>query len=320
MSTAAGTRPRLPELPLAEWEDTKNTLHLWLQIVGKVRLAATPSRNHWWNAPLYVDVHGLTTRLMYAENGVTFEIRFDFIDHRLAIEASGGEVEAFDLEDGLSVAGFDRKLHSALRVLGIDAAIQETPYRLPSTTPFPSDEGHASYDSGAVERFWRIFEWTDRVFEEFAGWYCGKTSPVHLFWHGLDLAVTRFNGQRAPDMPNASPVDREAYSHEVISFGFWMGDEKVREPTYYSYTAPEPEGLRRQPLRPSEAFWADPGRSPAAMLPYEAVRSARDPRRTLLSFLESAYQAGALTAGWSREELASSWCPSDRELRKLLAQ
>jgi Family of unknown function (DUF5996) len=318
MSTVAVTRPSLPKLALDEWEDTKHTLHLWLQIVGKVRLASTAPRNHWWHAPLYVDVRGLTTRRMHAESGVAFEIRFDFIDHRLVVATNGGQFEAFELVDGLSVAEFDDKLHAALRRLGTDVTIRESPHLLATTTPFPEDVEHAAYDRDAVERFWRILEWSDGVFEEFAGWYWGKTSPVHLFWHGLDLAVTRFNGNRAPAMPNASPINREAYSHELIAFGFWAGDEKVKEATYYSYTSPEPVGLRQQPLRPREAFWADEGRNPAALLPYDAVRSAGNPREALLAFLESGYQAGVTTAGWDRDELASSWCPSQTELTALL--
>ena len=253
MSTVAETRPSLPQLALEEWEDTKNTLHLWLQIVGKMRLASTAPRNHWWNAPLYVDVRGLTTRRMRAANGAVFEIRFDFVDHHLVIATNGGQVETFDLVDGLSVAEFDEKLHGALHRLGIAVTITETPYRLPTETPFPEDGEHAAYDRDAVERFWRILEWSDGVLEEFAGWYCGKTSPVHLFWHGLDLAVTRFNGRRAPVMPNFKAVDRETYTHEVISFGFWFGDDKVREATYtrtHSRSPPACASSRCVPAKP----------------------------------------------------------------------
>ncbi len=298
----------LPELPLPEWEDTKRTLHLWAQIVGKIRMASTAPRNHWWHVPLYVDVRGLTTRRMHT-NGLTFQIDFDFVDHRLVARTSGGRVESFDLVDGLSVADFDERLHVTLGQLGVDVAIQETPFGVPMATPFPEDREHASYDPGAVERFWRILDWSDAVFEEFAGWYCGKTSPVHLFWHSLDLAVTRFGGRRAPAMPSADRVTQEAYSHEVISFGFWAGDDKVREPTYYSYTAPEPDGLRERPLRPEEAAWAEQGQSSLAVLPYDAVRTSDDPRATLLDFLESAYEAGAGAAGWDQAAFASSWCP-----------
>ena len=318
MSTTRARR-ELPELPLTGWEETKNTLHLWAQIVGKVRMASTAPRNHWWHATLYVDVRGLTTRRMQARGGVAFEIDFDFVEHRLVVTTNRGEVESFELADGLSVAAFDKQLHATLAGLGIDVAIREQPYRVPTTTAFPDDQEHASYDRDAVERFWHVLEWTDEVLEEFAGWFCGKSSPVHLFWHSFDLALTRFSGERAPALPDANPVDEETYSHEVISFGFWAGDANVREPTYYSYTAPEPAGLRQQPLHPTEASWTEYGNGSLALLPYDAVRSAPDPRAALLAFLESAYRAGAGLSGWDQAALDSSWCPSPPELSNLLA-
>jgi hypothetical protein len=296
----------LPPLPLAEWEATKTTLHLWAQIVGKIRMASTAPLNHWWNVPLYLDVRGLTTRRMHAPSGITFEIVFDFVDHRLVAATNGGAVESFELADGLSVAEFDERVHAILTGLDIEVAIVESPFGVPMTTPFPNDREHASYDRDAVQRFWRILDWSDSVFQEFAGWYCGKTSPVHLFWHSFDLALTRFGGSRAAPRPQADPVTQEAYSHELVSFGFWAGDENVREPTYYAYAAPEPAGLRERPLRPEQAFWSEQG---LALLRYEAVRAAADPRTVLLSFLESAYQAGAGAAGWDTVELASSYCP-----------
>ncbi len=308
----------LPELPLRSWEKTKDTLHLWTQIVGKVRMASTTPRNHWWHVTLYVDVRGLTTRRMHSSSGVTFRIDFDFVDHRLVVATNRGEVESFELVDGLSVAEFDEKLHATLATMGIDVAIREEPFRVPTRTPFPEDREHASYDRDAVERFWHILEWTDQVLEEFAGWYCGKTSPVHFFWHGFDLALTRFGGARAPTLPEADAVNREAYSHDVVSFGFWAGDATVREPTYYSYTAPEPADLRQQPLRPGEASWSEYGGGSLALLPYVAVRAASDPRAALLAFLESAYRAGAGLSGWDQAELESSWCPEPPELSKLL--
>jgi uncharacterized protein DUF5996 len=304
----------LPSLPLEEWEPTKTTLHLWIQIVGKIRLASSPPRNHWWHVPLYVDVRGLTTRRLRGANGVGFEIDFDFIDHKLLVETDRGVEDGFDLVDGLSVAQFDQRLHELLRRQGVDVAIRESPFGVPMTTPFPADREHASYDRDAVERFWRILEWTEEVFEEFSGWFCGKTSPVHLFWHSLDLAVTRFGGPRAQPLSEADPVTQEAYSHQLVSFGFWAGDQNVREPSYYSYAAPEPPGLRDRPLRPDEAFWADQGAGSLARLPYEAVRTAADPRSTLLAFLESAYEAGADALGWDREGLESSWCPDPLRL------
>jgi hypothetical protein len=297
----------LPPLPLEQWEPTKDTLHLWIQIVGKVKMASLPPKNHWWHVPLYVGVRGLTTRVLHSADGTAFEIQLDFVDHRLVVETAGA-TRSFELVDGLSVADFDARLHAALGEL--DVKILEQPYGLPTmTTPFREDSEHASYDADAVERFWRVLDWSAGVLEEFSGWYCGKQSPVHLFWHGLDLAVTRFSGRRAPAMPDADHVTQEAYTHEVVSFGFWAGDQNVREPTYYSYTLPEPPGLRDRQLSPAEAFWADQGTGSLARLPYEVVRTADDPRQTLLEFLESAYEAGADAAGWDRAGLMSSWCP-----------
>jgi hypothetical protein len=297
----------LPPLPYPEWEQTKETLHLWAQIVGKVKLASSPPKNHWWHVPLYLDVHGLTTRLLQGQDGTPFEVRFDFADHRLVVETASAE-ESFALADGLSVARFDEQLHAALARLGLDVAIVEQPFGVPMTTPFPEDTEHASYDAEAVERFWHVLSWSAGALEEFAGWFCGKQSPVHLFWHSFDLALTRFSGRRAPPLNEADPVTREAYTHEVVSFGFWAGDRQVCEPTYYSYTAPEPPGLTDQVLSPEAARWAGSGTGSLARLSYEAVRTAPEPRATLLEFLQSAYEAGATAAGWSRDELVSSWC------------
>ena len=318
MSVAIGSRPELPVLRLEEWEPTKDTLHLWAQIVGKIRMASSAPRNHWWHVTLYVDVRGLTTRRMHAPGGVTFQIDFDFVDHRLVVRTNRGRVESFPLVDGLSVAAFDKELHGALRRLGIDVAIREVPFGVPTPTPFPADAEHASYDAGAVERFWRILDWTDTVLEEFAGWYCGKTSPAQIFWHSFDLALTRFNGRTAPGASDLDPVNRETYSHDVVSFGFWAGDALVREATYYAYAAPEPPDLRAQTLRPEKARWTDQGTGSLALLSYESVRTAADPRTTLLAFLESAYRAGSQGTGWNRDELTSSWCPDPAALAALL--
>jgi hypothetical protein len=298
----------LPELALEPWEPTKDTLHLWLQIVGKVRLASTPSWNHWWNAPLYVDTRGLTTRRLRSD-GCDFDVSFDFIAHELVVRTSRGEVKSSPLEDGLSVAAFYERLFALLAELGIQVEIRAEPYGMSVTTPFAEDTEHASYDREAVERVWQALRFTDWTLQEFAGWFCGKSSPVHLFWHGFDLAVTRFSGRRAPENPNADPVSREAYTHEVISFGFWFGDQKVRMPAFYSYTAPEPADLAEQPLRPEAATWQPSGSSHLALLPYEEVRSSPDPREVLLHFFQSAYDAGAATAGWDADGLRSSWCP-----------
>jgi hypothetical protein len=305
----------LPELHLADWRPTKDTLHLYSQIVGKIRLATTPPRNHWWNVPLYVDVRGLTTRRLHHRH-TTFEITFDFVDHALVVRTADGRTESFELGSGLPVADFDARLHAILGQLGIDVDIREEPFGVPMSTPFAQDVEHGSWDREAIERFGRILDWSDSVFEEFSGWFNGKTSPVHLFWHSLDLAVTRFSGR--PGVPTeADPVTREAYTHEVISFGFWPGDDTVGDAAYYSYTAPEPEGMRDQPL--SAGGWIESGSGSLAVLPYEAVRSAHDPRTTLLAFCQSAYEAGARLAGWDTANFESTWCPTPNQLQQLHA-
>ena len=303
----------LPELELAQWQPTRTTLHLWAQIVGKMRLALMPPRNHWWHVPLYVDVRGLTTRRMQTPAGMTFQIDFDFVDHRLCVRTATGNDTSFPLHDGLSVAEFDHELHRLLAGSNLDVTIKEEPFGVPMTTPFPEDRDHSAYDPDAVVRFWRILDWTDSVFDEFSGWFCGKTSPVHLFWHSLDLAFSRYVGRSAPVGPGSDEVTREAYSHEVIAFGFWAGDDQVAEPTYYSYTSPEPAGLRARGLQPEQAHWAERGSGSLALLPYDAVRSASDPRARLLAFLESAYTAGAEAADWPIEKLRSSWHPSEQQ-------
>jgi len=279
-----------------------------------VKLAASAPRNHWWNVPLYLDVRGLTTRRLH-HGHVTFQVDFDFVDHRLVVRTNAGQQGSFGLRDGLSVASFDRHLHQLLDQLGVDVPIREDPYGVAMTTPFPNDTEHAAYDPEYVRRFWQILDWVDTVLEEFSGWYCGKQSPVHLFWHSFDLAVTRFSGRRAPTRNGADPVTREAYSHELISFGFWAGDDNTREPAFYSYAAPEPPGLPDQQLQPAGAAWLQAPNGSLALLGYDQVRIAQDPRIALLAFLQSAYDAGVRTAGWDREELTSSFCPSPAELQ-----
>jgi hypothetical protein len=306
---------QLPGLRLADWRATKDTLHLFCQVVGKVRLASTAPRNHWWNVPLYVDVRGFTTRRMHRD-AVTFQIDFDFVDHALVARTMDGEAVSFPLRDGLSVAEFLRRLYAALEELGVDVRIREEPFGLPLTTPFPEDSEHASWDREYVERFWRVLDWTDRALEDFSGWFRGKTSPVHLFWHSLDLAVARYSGRAAPPR-QADSVTREAYSDEVIAFGFWAGDDNG-DAAFYSYTAPEPDGLLEQPL--TGGSWIDVGNGALAVLPYESVRTAAEPRTALLAFLQSAYEAGARTAGWDTSDLQSTWCPTSDELRELRAR
>jgi hypothetical protein len=305
----------LPELHLVDWRPTKDTLHLYCQIVGKVRLATTPPRNQWWNVPLYVDVRGLTTRRLH-EGDTTFQIDFDFVDHALIVRTHDGRTRSFELGDGVPVADFDARLHETLRELGVDVAIKEQPFGLPITTPFPEDREHASWDRSAIERFSQILDWTDGVFEEFSGWFGGKTSPVHLFWHSFDLAVTRFSGRPAPAI-TADAVTREAYSQEVISFGFWAGDDNVPDSSYYAYAAPEPDGLRDEPLPVGD--WVDSGSGSLAIVPYDLVRTARDPHETLLAFMQGAYEAGARLAGWDTSGFASHWCPTPSQLHELKA-
>jgi Family of unknown function (DUF5996) len=305
----------LPELHLSDWRATKDTLHLYSQILGKIRMSTTAPRNHWWNVALYVDVRALSTRRLH-HHGTSFEIALDFVDHALVIQTSDGRTASFELGGGVPVADFDTRVHALLAELGIDVDIKEEPFGVPMTTPFPKDTEHASWDREAIERFGRILDWSDSVFEEFSGWFCGKTSPVHLFWHGLDLAVTRFSGR--PGVPlDADQVTQEAYSQELISFGFWAGDDNVGDATYYSYTSPEPDGIRDQPLPVGE--WIEFGAGSLAVLPYDDVRTARDPRRTLLAFLQGAYEAGANLAGWDAGSLESSWCPSPQQLEELRA-
>jgi len=281
-------------------------------VVGKLRLATTPLRNQWWNVPLYVDVRGLTTRRM-RHRGVSFGIDFDFLDHELRVRTDRGDVKTLPLRDGLSVAQFHDGLVAMLADVGVELAIRAEPFGVPMTTPFADDHEHAAYDADAVERWWRIAAWSDWVLEGFAAWFCGKTSPVHLFWHSFDLALTRFSGRRAPPLPDADPVTREAYGEEVISFGFWAGDDQMTEPAYYSYTAPEPAALTHHPLAPEQARWVEAGPGHLAVLRYDDVRAAAAPHEALLRFLQSAYDAGTAAAGWDADALRSSWCPGPGE-------
>jgi hypothetical protein len=284
----------LPELRLEDWRETKDTLHLYSQVVGKVRLATTVPRNHWWNVTLYVDVHGLTTRRLH-QNGTTFQIEFDFLDHLLKVSTMDGARDSFALEDGLAVADFDAQLHRALHALGVDVEIREEPFGVPMTTPFPEDREHAAWDRDYVERFWKVLDWTDRVLEEFSGRFDGKTSPVHLFWHSLDLAMARFSGRPGPPI-EADSVSREAYSAELIAFGFWAGDDNFPYPAYYSYASPAPDDIRERELPAGE--WKPSGAGSLAVLPYDSVRTAADPRAELLAFFQGAYDVCVEACGW----------------------
>ena len=306
MSATAPGATALPPLPFKPWEPTKDTLHLWAQMVGKTRLALMPMRNHWWNVTLYPSARGLTTRRMPAA-AHNLELEIDLVEHRLSARTTDAEA-GFELHDGLSVAEFHRGLTDALAGVGVRADIRAEPFGVATTTPFSADREHASYDPDAVSRFLRVLQWSADVLEEFAGWYCGKASPVHLFWHSFDLATSRFSGHRAP-APATDPVNAEAYSHEIISFGFWAGDQNHPYPAYYSYTSPEPAGYTDQPLRPAAAQWSPQPNGALAILPYDDVRASDDPRSELLDFLQSAFEAGASLAGWDLLDTATQWCP-----------
>jgi hypothetical protein len=291
--------PNLPPLPYAEWKETCTTLHMWTQIVGKVRLALAPLENHWWNVTLYVTSRGLTTSLM-PERDRGLQVDFDFIDHVLVLRTTDGAARYVPLF-ARSVAEFHAEVMSVLDALGAKVPIWPMPVELDDPIPFAADKGHASYDPEFVARWWRIMLWSDAVLREFRTRFIGKCSPVHFFWGSFDLAVTRFSGRRAPDDPNLGSIEREAYSHEVISAGFWPGSAESPQAAYYSYTSPAPAGLERAQVRPSGVLRQTA--LPQFVLPYEIVRTADSPRATLLDFLQSTYEAGARLAHWDRTAL-----------------
>lgn len=292
---------RLPDLPLEDWADTKDTLHLLCQIVGKVRMALHPKQNHWWHVPLYVSARGLTTRAIPWRGG-NIEIAFDFCDNTLNVTFDDGTMESYTLGTG-PVCDFNDRLFGVLKRHGVEVAILGEPYDHKSTIPFAEDTEHAAWDLDAVRRYWRILSWTEGVMKSFAGRFIGKQTPPHLFWHSFDLALTRFSGRAAPPMTGGTKADREAYSHEVVSFGFWPGDDKLPEPAYYSYTYPEPPGLADSSVDPDSAFWNVADGNAMAILKYADLRTAADPRGDLLAFFESAYQAGASRADWQLDAL-----------------
>ncbi len=287
-----------PELPFESWKDTYATLHMWTQIVGKVRLALAPHVNHWWQVPLYVNSCGLTSSAIpYAER--TFEVQFDFAEHQLTIMVSDGKTKSMPLRPQ-SVATFYAEFMSALRSLGIEIRIWPMPVEIPDPVRFDRDEQHASYDRIYVERFWKILVLVDGVLKKFRSGFIGKHSPVHFFWGSFDLASTRFSGRRAPERPGADPITREAYSHEVISAGFWPGGGEVKGAAFYAYAAPEPDGFKTAAVRPAKAFYSPLGEF---LLMYDDVRQSANPEQALLEFLQSTYEAGANLGAWPRAEL-----------------
>ena len=289
----------LPALPFDSWKDTQATLHMWTQIVGKVRLKLCPLVNHWWNAPFYLTARGMTTSPMPYYGGVV-DVHFDFIDHKLIIETCDGSSAVLPLQPE-TVAEFYRRFMAALAELSVDVKIWTTPCELPNPIPFEKDTIHASYDREAAHRFWRILVWVDARLKEFRAGFIGKASPVHFFWGSFDLAVTRFSGRRAPERPGADSITREAYSHEVSSAGFWPGGGDIKGPAFYSYAAPEPPGFAEQPVRPPAAFYHPQMKE--FLLMYDDVRTAVSPKATLMAFLQSTYEAAAVCGKWDRKSL-----------------
>jgi hypothetical protein len=285
--------------------------------VGKIRLAASVRRNHWWNVPFHLTGRGITTRPMgRADGNPIFTIDLDFVDHQLRVHTLDGGVAAVPLQ-GQSVASFYRRTLEALATLGISVRVAvPRPFDLPDAgRRFADDVEHAGYDPAWASRYWQVLSQVNLLLEEFAAGFAGKVSPVHHFWHTLDIAHTRFSERRIDQPPTADPVTREAYSREVISFGFWFGDDRFGEPAFYAYTAPEPAGLADEPLEPEAAWWDPRDGSHLAILRYDDARAGDDPRATVLAFYESAYQAGARLAGWDIERLASPGGVTDPRLR-----
>ena len=304
------TRPDSPEcwptLRFADWKDTYATLHMWTQIVGKIRLELTPKLNHWWNVPLYVSPHGLTTSLIpYGSRH--FDIEFDFFSNQLVIRTSDPKSATLALAPR-SVADFYKGVMAALRSLDIDVKIWKMPVEVADPIPFDRDTVHASYDADAVRRFWRILVSVDGVFNVFRSGFVGKSSPVHFFWGSFDLAVTRFSGRRAPRRNDPDPVLRkimqEAYSHEVISAGWWPGSGEIQEAAFYCYAAPTPSGFSEQTVRPPAAFYQS--NVGEYLLMYDDVRRSGSPTSALMEFLESTYEAGAITGKWDRAALEAA--------------
>jgi uncharacterized protein DUF5996 len=297
------TNDSWPEIKFDEWKDTFATLHMWTQIVGKIRLAQTPLVNHWWNVPLYVSARGLTTSAMPYRDGRVFEIEFDFIDHKLRIECSDGAVKILALRPQ-SVADFYREVMRALADLGLQVKIWTMPVEIPNPIRFTEDREHKSYDAEYANRFWRALVKIDDVFKDFRARFIGKVSPVHFWWGSFDHAVTRFSGRRAPPREGADLITREAYSHEVISHGFWPGNKDM-EAAFYSYTAPEPEGLadtvNQGKIKPTKVFYSSEMKE--FFLLYDDVRKSSSPENTLLDFCQTTYEAGANLAGWDRAAL-----------------
>jgi hypothetical protein len=303
--TTAGHLDAWPPLPLKEWEPTRATLHMWTQMAGKIRLALTPLVNHYWSVTLYVNSRGLTTSpIPYGDE--SFEMQFDFIDHKLVIAKCNGETRSIELGPK-SVANFYVELMAALRAMGIEVKIWPMPVEIANPIRFDQDRVHASYDREYVSRFWRVLLSVDETLKEFRTEFIGKVSPVHFFWGSFDLCVTRFSGRRAPERPGADKVTKESYSHEVISVGFWPGNGEGTDAVFYAYSAPQPAGFPEAKVLPSSAFY-DP-KMAEYFLSYQQVRNAASPRQALLDFARSTYVAGATLGNWDRPALERTPAP-----------
>lgn len=294
-----------PHLPLEAWQDTCSTLHMWTQIIGKIRLHLAPMINHWWQVAFYITARGFTTSPM-PFNSMYCQIDFDFIDHEMHIITDNGNSRSIELKPR-TVADFYITTIEALSSLGIKAAIWTTPVEVPERIPFEQDNTHSSYNPEYAHRHWRVLVQADRIMKEFRSRFIGKVSPVHFFWGAFDLAVTRFSGRRAPEHPGVPNVARsvmvEAYSHEVSSCGFWPGTG-LGEPAFYAYAYPEPEGFKEYPVKPDEAYYFNDWGE--FVLPYEAVRAAGSADEKLLAFLQSTYEAAATLGNWDRGSLERS--------------
>lgn len=295
---------RWPILRYEEWSETAAALHLWTQVIGKVRLRLEPLVNHWWNVTLYVTPRGLTTGAMTHPSGRTFELAFDFIGQRLTCDDCDGEHREFALTP-MSVADFYARVMTMLDELAVPVRIDPRPNEMPDAIPFAHDTERRAYDAAAAERFWRVLLQADRLCKQFRAGFLGKVSPVHFFWGSFDLAVTRFSGRIAPPHPGGIPnlpdwITREAYSHEVQSVGFWPGGPGA-DALFYAYAYPTPDGFGQAPVEPAAASWSDQMRE--FVLPYEAVRTADDPDAAVLAFFRSTYDAAARLANWDRAAL-----------------
>jgi hypothetical protein len=314
MTPSSLTQSPWPALEYDAWRDTQATLHRWTQIVGKIRLRQTPWVNHSWHVPLYLTARGLTTTPMSYESRI-FEIQFDFIDHQLRIETTEGRTETLELAPR-AVADFYQELFARLDTMGLPISIRTMPNEIPDTTPLDQDWIHATYDREQVARFWGALAQADRVLKTFRARFIGKCSPVHFFWGGFDLAVTRFSGRRAPPHPGGIPnlpdwITREAYSHEVSSCGFWPGGEAMATPVFYAYAYPEPEGFKSASIRPAGARYDSTFGE--YVLPYDEVRQATSSDGMLLEFLQSCYEAAADLGGWDRRALEQDALPPGAE-------